>query len=331
MNEHPINLTRRMPAEWEPHAATWMAWPCRTEIWTNGLEKAQLAFAEVANTIAEYEPLSMLVSPQHLGFAKKKLSSSIKILEVKTDDSWTRDTAPIWIEENGQPLALDFQFNAWGNKFSPYDNDQKIAQNIIKNVGHKSQVIDVILEGGAIHSNGQGTILTTKECLLNANRNPHLSQQQIEEMLCDVLGATKVIWLEKGIFGDVDTDGHIDNIACFAEPNILLSQSCDERSENFFIYQKNREIINHHQLRLVQIPEPEARYEDGQRVPLSYINFYIANNLIVLPKFGCKQDDSALQIIQDMFPERDVAQIDANEILVGGGGIHCITMQQPNI
>lgn len=322
---------RRWPAEWEPHRATWMTWPCRSEIWTNGLEKAQLAFAEVANAIAEYEPLKMLVNPEHMSFAKSKLSSSIKLIECKIDDSWARDTAPIFIEENGEPLALDFKFNAWGNKFQPYDNDAKIAQAIIENQKLNSQIIDVVMEGGAIHSDGQGTILTTKECLLNPNRNPHLSQKQIEEVLLDTLGANKVIWLENGVFGDIDTDGHIDNIACFAEPGIIISQSCGERSENFLIYQNNREIINQHQHRLIQIPEPEARYEDGQRVPLSYINFYIANNLVVVPSFGCKQDDSAKQILHDMFPNRDIVQIDANEILVGGGGIHCITMQQPNI
>ncbi|NVK23196.1 MAG: agmatine deiminase family protein [Kangiellaceae bacterium] len=326
-----ITTNRRWPAEWEPHSATWMAWPCRTEIWTNGLDKAQQAFANVANAIAEYEPLNMLVKPEHIETARKKLSSTIKLIETNIDDSWTRDTAPIWIEEDGKALALDFQFNAWGNKFSPYDNDQKIAQRIIEQTGDDSQVIDIILEGGAVHSDGQGTILTTKECLLNPNRNPHLSQQQIEEMLFDTLGAKQIIWLEKGVFGDVDTDGHIDNIACFSEPGILISQSCDERSENYLIYQRNREIINQHQHRLIQIPEPEARYEDGQRMPLSYINFYIANNLLVVPAFACKQDDSAKQILQDMFPSRDVVQIDANEILIGGGGIHCITMQQPNI
>lgn len=145
-------LTRRWPAEWETHQATWMAWPCRTEIWTNGLEKAQLAFAEVANTIADYEPLFMLVKPEHKAFATKKLSSSVTLVEMAIDDSWTRDTAPIWIEENRQAVALDFQFNAWGNKFSPYDNDAKVAENIIKYTGCQSRQFDMVLEGGAIHS-----------------------------------------------------------------------------------------------------------------------------------------------------------------------------------
>lgn len=324
-------LTRRWPAEWETHKATWMAWPCRTEIWTNGLEKAQLAFAEVANTIADYEPLFMLVKPEHKSFATKKLSSSVTLVEMAIDDSWTRDTAPIWIEENGQAVALDFQFNAWGNKFSPYGNDAKVAENIIKYTGCQSRKFDMVLEGGAVHSNGKGILLTTKECLLNPNRNPSLTQQQIEAVLLEQFGAERVVWLDKGVAGDVDTDGHIDNIACFVDEDLVISQNCDKLSENYSIYEENRAILKEHNIKLVEISEPEARYEDGLRAPLSYINFYIANDAIIMPSFGCKQDDEAKSVLTDLFPRRSVHQIDANEILVGGGGIHCITMQQPKI
>lgn len=324
-------LSRRWPAEWQAHQATWMAWPCRTEIWTNGLEKAQLAFAEVANTIADYEPLYMLVKPEHKAFATKKLSSSITLVDMVIDDSWTRDTAPIWIEENGQAVALDFKFNAWGNKFSPYDNDAEVAANIIKYTGSQSRQFDMVLEGGAIHSNGKGILLTTKECLLNPNRNPSLSQQQIEKVLIEQLGAERMVWLDKGVAGDVDTDGHIDNIACFVDEDLVISQNCNKLSENFSIYEENRAILKENNIKLVEISEPEARYEDELRVPLSYINFYIANDAIIMPSFGCKQDDEAKSVLTDLFPHRSVHQIDANEILVGGGGIHCITMQQPKI
>ncbi len=324
-------LNRRWPAEWETHQATWMAWPCRTEIWTNGLEKAQLAFAEVANTIADYEPLFMLVKPEHKAFATKKLSSSITLVEMAIDDSWTRDTAPIWIEESGNPVALDFQFNAWGNKFSPYDNDANVAGNIISYSDSQSRKLDMVLEGGAIHSNGQGTILTTKECLLNPNRNPSMSQQQIEQVLLEQFGADQVVWLEKGVAGDVDTDGHIDNIACFIESDLVISQNCEASSENYSIYEDNRRIIRDNNLKLVEVSEPEARYEGELRVPLSYINFYIANDAIIMPSFNCKQDNEAKSVLTDLFPHRNIHQIDANEILVGGGGIHCITMQQPKI
>ena len=308
-----------------------MAFPCRQEIWSNGLEKAQLAFSEVANVISESEPLSMLVHPKHFGFAKKKLSSQISLIEFACDDSWTRDTAPIWIFENDKRVALDFQFNAWGEKFSPYENDQKIARQIIENTNDDYQSIPMILEGGAVHSNGAGKLLTTKECLLNPNRNPQLSQLEIEAKLKDSLGVDEIIWLSKGVAGDVDTDGHIDNIACFVSENIILSQKCSEKSENFAIYNENRDIIRDHGIELVEIEEPEARYTGELREPLSYINFYIANDLVVVPKFGCKQDAQAKATIAELFPSRKVVDVEANEILVGGGGIHCITMQQPEV
>ncbi len=308
-----------------------MAFPCRQEIWSNGLEKAQLAFSEVANIISEFEPLSMLVHPSHIGFAKKKLSSQITLIEFACDDSWTRDTAPIWIIEDGKRVALDFEFNAWGNKFSPYDNDQKIAPQIVENTYDVYQSIPMVLEGGAVHSNGAGKLLTTAECLLNQNRNPKLSQLEIEAKLKDTLGADEIIWLNRGVVGDVDTDGHIDNIACFVGENIVLSQTCSEESENFVIYNENRHIIRDHGIELVEIEEPEARYTEQLREPLSYINFYIANDLVVVPKFGCRQDAQAKATIAELFPSRKIIDVDANEILVGGGGIHCITMQQPEV
>lgn len=322
---------KRWPAEWERHHRTWMAFPCRQEIWSNGLEKAQLAFSEVANIISEFEPLSMLVHPSHIGFAKKKLSSQITLIEFACDDSWTRDTAPIWIIEDGKRVALDFEFNAWGNKFSPYDNDQKIAPQIVENTYDVYQSIPMVLEGGAVHSNGAGKLLTTAECLLNQNRNPKLSQLEIEAKLKDTLGADEIIWLNRGVVGDVDTDGHIDNIACFVGENIVLSQTCSEESENFVIYNENRHIIRDHGIELVEIEEPEARYTEQLREPLSYINFYIANDLVVVPKFGCRQDAQAKATIAELFPSRKIIDVDANEILVGGGGIHCITMQQPEV
>ncbi|WP_196140342.1 agmatine deiminase family protein [Aliikangiella sp. G2MR2-5] len=319
----------RWPAEWEVHAATWMAFPCREEIWSNGVDVAQIKFAEVANTISEFEPVKMLVSTKHQAFARRKLSSAIEIIPTELDDSWTRDTAPIWVKESGLYKALDFTFNAWGNKFSPYSNDALIAKNVARLCNSEREKVEMVLEGGSIHSNGKGRLLTTKECLLNPNRNPQMSQQAIEKQLADSLGVEEVIWLEKGITGDWDTDGHIDNIACFVSDKTILTQKCSRESENYSIYQDNQRIILDHGCELVEITEPQARYIDGERVPLSYINFYIANDLVLIPRFGVKQDDEAYNVIAELFPERKTISIDANDILVGGGGIHCITMQQP--
>lgn len=324
--------SRRWPAEWEPHQATWMAWPCRKEIWSNGLEKAQRAFAEVANTIAEFEPVHMLINAEDAEFAQKVLSSDIELHHYALDDSWARDISPIWIEHDQRPLALNFLFNAWGNKFEPYSYDAKASEHISQLAESRVELHDLILEGGAVHGNGNGTLLTTEECLLHKNRNPRLSKADIEQRLLAAFGADNIIWLKKGIVGDTDTDGHIDNIACFVDEKTILSQTTDDTgSENHRIYQDNRAIIKESGMDLLEIPEPQARYVDGARVPLSYINYYIANDLVLLPAFGCKQDQAALATLKDLYPKRIVKQIEANEIVVGGGGIHCITMQQPLI
>ena len=317
------------PAEWEKHQATWMAFPCRTVIWENGLEKAHQAFGKVANQISEHEPLKMLVTSAQLASAKKLLSSNIALIETQLDDSWTRDTAPIWIKQDGVLKGLDFDFNAWGNKFSPYSHDQAVAQFICEHAQIERIPHQMVLEGGSIHSNGAGILLTTKECLLNPNRNPNISQSEIEHELKQHLGVHQIIWLDNGVVGDVDTDGHIDNIACFVDNKTIVTQSCGEESENFSIYQANKSVIKNYGLNLVEIPEPSSRYTAGVRDPLSYINFYIANNCVIVPQFGCPQDIAARETLKELFPDRTICCVDANEILVGGGGIHCITMQQP--
>ena len=317
------------PAEWVLHEATWMGFPCRREIWTNGLEKAQRAFAEVANQISEYEPVKMIVPAEHQKMAKKLLSAGVEQLTADIDDSWARDTSPVWVRQEQSMYGVDFEFNCWGNKFKPFDNDRAIAAKICQFSQTSRIENSLILEGGSVHSNDRGVLLTTKECLLNPNRNPHLSQQAIEQELIKALGVEQFIWLEKGVAGDVDTDGHIDNIACFVNEKTILTQKCSQDSENFSIYRDNKNIIQAAKFDLLEIAEPEARYHQGMREPLSYINFYIANGSVIIPKFGCKQDDEAYNVISEIFADRKVHAIDANEILVGGGGIHCITMQQP--
>ncbi len=330
-NDKKINHKNRWPAEWEEHVATWMAFPCRQSIWRNGVDKAQQAFAMVANQISEYEPVNMLLLPEHKLLAKKLLSSQINLIEAAIDDSWCRDTTPVWIESDDQSIALNFEFNAWGNKFTPYENDKNLARFVAQTSNSLHREVNLILEGGSIHGNGKDTLLTTKECLLNSNRNPQLSQTEIEAILATELGIQQFIWLDKGVYGDVDTDGHIDNIACFVNQTTILTQTCGEQSENFNIYRDNKNIIQDSGMSLVELEEPEPLYYDGERVPLSYINFYIANGAIIAPKFACKQDQQAKSILQELFSNRKVHMIDANEILVGGGGIHCITMQQPKI
>lgn len=328
----PAQVKKRWPAEWEPHKATWMAWPCRSEIWLHGLEKAQLAFADVANAISESESVKMLVRPEHTALARKTLSSNVELIEYLLDDSWARDICPLWITNNGQAEALSFTFNAWGEKFTPYGHDAKVADFIIQQTKSQSTDYDFVLEGGAIHGNGAGTLLTTEECLLNPNRNPDMNKSAIEGKLLSAFGAQEIIWLKRGLYGDEDTDGHIDNMACFVDSHTVLSQKVNQpTSENDAIYNENRSIIQRHGLELIELHEPEPRYLNGQRMPLSYINYYVANEQVIIPAFGCKQDDEAKSVIQDLFPQRSVTQLNADEITIGGGGIHCITMQQPAI
>ena len=324
------------PAEWQAHAATWMAFPCRQMIWSHGLVTAQKAYAKVANLISEHEPVNMLVRAADLERAKSYLSESIRLIIADLDDSWARDTAPIWIIEEDAAgeknlVAIDFEFNGWGEKFSPINSDKTVAAQVARDIGCQRIMSKMVLEGGAIHGNGNGRLLTTKECLLHANRNPKMMQSNIEKELSRFLGVDEFIWLEKGLTGDIDTDGHVDNIACFVDRDTVITQSCEPGTENFEIYQANKAIMERHRLEVIELPEPIQRYHNTQRMPLSYVNFYTLNDAVILPQFGDKNDQRAISIIRECFSNRKIYAVDANEIVVGGGGIHCITMQQPAI
>lgn len=333
-------ILQRLPGEWETHEATWITWPCRLSVWTDYPATCK-AYANVINAIAEHEPVYLLVNPEHIAIAKKLCTAHhVTFIDaIRADDSWSRDTSPIFLTDDKQLTATCWQFNAWGEKFFPYDNDAKLSKNIAQYLGINSIEIPMVLEGGSIHSNGQGTLLTTQECLLNQNRNPHFTQNDIEAQLKKNLHAEQVIWLDRGLDGDVDTDGHIDNTACFINANTIMIQSCnDPQDPNFATFQKNKAILNHSTdmhgkpFTLHEIPQPPRSFLDGARVPLSYINFYFANNAIILPTFDFRRtDDCAKQIFQDIFPNRTITPVHALPILHGGGGIHCITMQQPKV
>ncbi len=324
----------RLPAEWETHEATWITWPCRLSVWPNYAETCQ-AYADVINGIAQFEHVHLIVNPVHLAMAKKLCTAhNVSFIDnIHADDSWSRDTSPIFLKSDANLMATCWQFNAWGKKFPDYALDAQLAQKIAKHLGIKNQSETMVLEGGSIHTNGQGRLLTTKECLLNKNRNPHLSQSHIENQLKESLLQHEVIWLENGLEGDVDTDGHIDNTACFVDLDTVMIQSSDDASdinyENFLI---NKAILEKNNLKLHEIPQPPAEYMGDARIPFSYINFYFANDAIILPQFGAKKaDDCALEMFKDIFPSRTIVPVDALHILHGGGGIHCITMQQPKV
>jgi agmatine deiminase len=327
-----------MPAEWEPHARCWMAWPCRKETWGDGLEAAEKAYAEVARTIAEFEPVTMVCNPGDATEASLACGQGVEILPLEIDDSWTRDTGPTFlVDRKGRLGAVNWRFNAWGEVYRHYRHDAELARRIADRVRAERFDAPFVLEGGSIHTDGEGTLLVTEDCLLNPNRNPSMSKEQIEAGLREHLGVSKVIWLAGGLEDDV-TDGHVDNVACFVRPGMVLALSEEDPSDgNYAVLEENIDCLSDEtdakgrQLKVVRVPQPKRRLHDGRRLALSYINFYIANGAVIMPAFEASQDDRAYRVIRELFPDRRVIQVAAAEILTGGGGIHCITQQQPAV
>jgi agmatine deiminase len=348
----------RMPGEFELHGGCWMAWPERSDNWRLGARPAQEAFAAVASSIAVTEPVTMAVSDAQFENCRAQLPPEVRVVEVSTDDAWLRDTGPTFVLDGaGRRRGVDWRFNAWGGTdgglYFPWDRDDRVAAKVLEVEGDDRYRAPLVLEGGAIHVDGEGTVLTTEECLLNPNRNPELSREQIERALLDYLGAEKVIWLGAGVFAD-ETDGHVDNLACFARPGvILLTWSGDEDDPQHAISRDARERLEAatdargRPFELVSLPSPgplqisaeEAEGVDdaegtaprraGDRMAASYVNFYLGNSRVVHPLLDPRYDDEAAAILRRAFPEREVVGVRAREILLGGGNVHCITQQVP--
>ncbi len=334
----PRNAGFYMPAEWHPHAGCWMAWPCHYETWAPiGLEKARLAFAKVAHAIAQFEPVTFVVNPEDMDEARAILGEKIRIHPLPIDDSWTRDTGPTFlINAQGNLAGVDWIHNAWGGNYEPCDLDNQIAKAIIEDTKATYFHAPLVMEGGSFHVDGEGTLLTSRECLLNPNRNPDLTQEQIEQYLRDYLCCEKIIWLNKGLLGD-ETDGHIDEIACFIAPATVLALITHDKADpNYERLQENLSILESttdakgRTLTVHTVEQPPATYMAGERLTLSYINFYLANKGIVMPAFGhAVHDKAAYELFVQLFPNYTITQIDALDVFAGGGGIHCITQQQP--
>lgn len=327
-----------MPAEWEPHSRCWMAWPCREEIWGEHMDAACTAYADVARAIADFEPVTMVCNPSDVAEASLTLGNGtpIDVVSMEIDDSWLRDSGPTFLlDRNGHLAGAHWRFNAWGQKVQPYSRDAVVAKRILKHVGARRFRAPFVLEGGAVHVDGEGTVLTTEQCLLNPNRNPDVTKAEVEQNLRDWLGISTVIWLPEGLEDD-ETDGHVDEIACFVRPGVVLALSTDDKSDgNFDVLQTNLDILRSAKdakgrpLQVIEVPQPARQEHKGKRLSLSYVNFYIANGGIVMPAFDVAEDERAFRIIRDAFPNRRVVQVHARDIFLGGGGIHCITQQQP--
>jgi len=314
------------PAEWEPHERCWMAWPCRLSLWGDRYAAACQAFAATARAIAEFEPVTMLTPEPLVPAARLQLGRRVEVAPAELDDSWTRDTAPVFVTDgDGRVGGVAWRFNAWGNRFHPYERDARLGRALLDRLGLRAWDGPMVLEGGAIHVNGRGALLATEECLLNHNRNPTLSARQVEERLAMYLGARRVIWLERGLVGD-ETDGHVDNLARFVSPGVVMLAWTDDPAD------PNRDVAADAEARLraaglevVRLPLPAPR----PGLVLSYVNFYIANGAAIAPAFDDPADELAAELIGRALPGRRIVQLPALDIVRGGGGIHCITREQP--
>jgi agmatine deiminase len=348
-----------MPAEFERHSGCWMLWPERTDNWRDGAKPAQAVFAAVATAIAGGEPVTVGVSAAQFQNARARLPPPIRVVELSSNDAWIRDSGPTFvIDAKGRRRGVDWTFNAWGGLegglYFPWDRDDEVAHKVLEIEGAHRYRTPFVLEGGAIHVDGQGTCLTTEECLLNPNRNPGLTRGDIEEQLHRYLGISTVIWLDRGVYLD-ETGGHVDELACFTKPgHVALTWTRDVNDPQYEISKdayrrlakardaRGRPLTIHkiHQPGPLYMTKEEASGVDrregthprkaGDRLPASYINFYIANKCVVMPLYDKRFDAAARTKIRSLFPGRKVVGVPTREVLLGGGNIHCITQQVPS-
>lgn len=347
-----------MPAEFSPHDACWMLWPQRPDTWRLGAKPAQQAFVEVATAISHSETVYVGVNDDQYENARHQLPAQIRVVEISSNDAWMRDVGPTFLTHPEKGLAMvDWEFNAWGGLkdglYFPWDKDRRIRQKIGEMLGVPCFKAGVVLEGGAIHVDGEGTLITTEECLLNPNRNPGLTRDEMEQVLCAYLGVSRVIWLPRGCHLD-ETNGHVDNLCCFIAPSEVALTWCDDTSDpQYEICREALSVLSSsvdakgRTLKVHRLPQPGPLYiaedeasgidrlasshprQPGDRMAASYVNFYIGNRVVVMPLLDPQRDAEASAILENLFPGRRVIGVPAREILLGGGNIHCITQQQP--
>jgi agmatine deiminase len=320
-----------MPAEWEPHELTLMGWPCRRELWGARMADARADYATVANAIAEFEPVTMIANAgADAADARAACSGRVDVVELPLDDSWLRDCGPIYVYgEDGARVAVHFRFNAWGEKFPPWDRDAAVGALIAGRLGDEVVSAPLVLEGGSILSDGAGTLVTTEQCLLNPNRNPSLSREDIEAALRTSLGVDRIVWLGSGLVEDRDTDGHVDLIAAFTRPGQVLLQTVDESNPNHAGCEENRERLRSAGIDVVELPLLPYRSVEGQTVATGYLNLYLCNRAVIMPVCGDESDEQAAAIVAAAFPGREVVSVPGVLLAWGGGGPHCITQQVP--
>ncbi len=349
---HPTNtpaaLGYTVPAEWEPHEATWLSWPHKEASWPGKFEPVPAIFAELTKRLTDSELVRINVADENFAEQVRVVlrKASVDLSRVRfhfnpTNDAWCRDHGPIYVTRfvNGkrERAINDWGYNAWGNKYPPYNLDDVVPTRIAHEFQEPLFTPDIVMEGGSLDVNGQGTLLTTESCLLNPNRNPTLTKEQIEQYLRDYLGVTNILWLGAGIVGD-DTDGHIDDLTRFTSAHTIVTViEEDPTDENYQPLKENYERLQTMRdqqgkpLQIVTMPMPGAMEYEGQCLPASYANFYIANHAVLVPTYRHANDVRALETLQKLFPTRRVMGIDCTDLIWGLGALHCVTQQQPAV
>ena len=349
----------RMPGEFEPHQGTWMLWPTRTDTWRAGAKPAQKAFAEVAKAIARFESATVCVNTDQFENARALLPDNVRVVEISSNDAWMRDIGPIFVvNDQGKIRGVDWTFNAWGGLeeglYFPWDQDSLVKRKVleIERVA-RYDASDIVMEGGAIAVDGEGTLITTAQCILNKNRNPHMSRENMEKKLSDYLGIHKVIWLEDGLVGD-ETDGHVDEVLFYVRPGeVAIGWTDDPEHPQYDVLHAAYETLKREtdaqgrrlKIHKIQLPEqiqlteeesseidfdPDAFERSASSIFIAtYVNCYLCNGAVILPAFNDPQDDVARRQFEEIYPDREILQVYTREVSVGGGNIHCITQQQP--
>jgi len=343
----PAQLGYRFPAEFELHIATWLSWPHKEASWPGKLASIFPAYSQFVKYISLSEKVRINVANDAMKmFASSHLEKAgvnmqqVTFYNHPTNDAWCRDHGPAFLvnpQAENKKVIVDWNYNAWGGKYPPYDMDDIIPTLIGEHFNIPVYHPGIVMEGGSVEFNGKGTLLTSTCCLLNENRNPHLSQGQIEQYLYDYYGVAQVLWVADGIVGD-DTDGHIDDTIRFVnEETVLTVVETNQHDENYSLLQtnlkqlKSMRLLNGKQLNIIELPMPDAVVFEDQRLPASYANFYISNQHVIVPTYRCAKDDVALQIIQSCFSTREVVGIDSTDIIWGLGSFHCLSQQEPAV
>jgi agmatine deiminase len=338
--ETPRSVGLSMPAEWSLHERTLMAWPVRADLWGDGLAQARRDYATIANAIADFEPVLMVAPADSAPDARRRCGRAVDVVVLPIDDSWIRDSGPIFVTGSAAGVrraAVDFGFNGWGGKFLPCDRDDALPAALLDHLGVDRFEAPLVLEGGSVTVDGEGTLITTEQCLLNPNRNPSLGREQVEALLGDYLGAEEVIWLPLGLLEDHDTDGHVDNVAAFVEPGRVLLQTAppgDPNHERLAENARRLRAATDARGRLIDVVELDVlptMSVRGMRGCVPYTNLYLANGAAIVPVAGDDpdRDEEVLERLGSLYAGREIVAVPGRMLAEGGGGVHCITQQVP--